>query len=174
MKKLSDIAVVAVMVLLMVIAASVYLGPRLGYRADNVISDSMAPTISVNTMVVAHTVDPTLLKVGDIIAFRPVGIGDKDICHRIVQVVAGNPPAFRTQGDNANQTIDPWTVPVANVLGRVDFKAPLVGIFIQFLGTKIGLVVALIIPALIIFWLIFRVLWKELVRYIRSSPPKEG
>lgn len=176
MKKVTDIALIVVVVLLMLTAVLVYLGPRMGYRADNIISGSMEPTLSVNTMVVAHTLDPKAVQVGDIIAFKPV-ICNKNVCHRVTAVLNTTPVGFKTQGDADKITgkpVDPWVVPAANVLGRVDFSAPVVGIFIQFLGTKVGLLVGLIIPALILFWLIFRILWRDLVRYIRNNSPKEG
>ena len=174
MKRLTNIAALSVVVILMVMSALVYLGPKLGYRTDNVISGSMEPTYSINTMVVAHSVDARQLTVGDIITFKPIGTGTLPICHRIVQIVGNNPPSFQTKGDASTQKIDPWTVPAANILGRVDFSFPGIGVFFQFMGTKIGFVLCLILPALVVIWLIFRNLWRDLVKYIRSSAPKAG
>ncbi|MDP2919857.1 MAG: signal peptidase I [Dehalococcoidia bacterium] len=173
MKKIVDSATIAVVVLLMVIATLVYLSPRFGYRADLVVSDSMEPVISVGTMVLAAKTLPTDLKVDDIITFKPVSIGEKPIAHRIIEVKNTFPPQFQTKGDNLPGP-DPFVVPAANVTGRVVFHFPTVGYFIGFLKTTTGLVIALVIPALITIWFVFRLLWKELVRYIRSSTPKES
>jgi len=173
MKKLTDYAAVAVAVLLILIAALVYLGPRMGYRADNVLSGSMEPVISRGTMIVAEKVEPDTLQTGDIITFKPVMVGETNICHRIIEVINAFPVAFRTQGD-ALPNPDPWQVPSANVLGRVTFHFPLLGYFIGFLKTRMGLLLGLVLPAVVIAVLVARGLWKELVRYIRSAPPKEG
>ncbi len=177
MKKLVNLAAVAAVVLLMVTTAIVYVSPRVGYRASNVVSGSMEPTLSAGTMVVAHKVAMDVLKVGDIITFRPAGIGELPICHRIVEIVNTTPSGFKTQGDadkTAGKSIDPWIVPQANVTGMVEFHIPMLGYFIQFLKEKIGLMVGLVFPALIIIFFIFKIVWKDLVKYIRSTPAKQG
>jgi signal peptidase I len=168
-KKITYIATISAVVLLMVIAALVYVGPRFGYRADNIVSGSMEPTISAGTMIVAHSVATNALSVGDIITFKPVNIGEYNMAHRIVKVSNTFPRTFTTKGD-ALAAPDPFDVPAANVLGRVEFHAPMIGNFIQFLRGKTGLFVGLVIPALVIMALIVQFLWKDLVKYIRSKP----
>jgi len=172
MKRLTDAATVSAVVLLMVIAVLVYLGPRMGFRADNVASSgSMEPTMSGGTMIVAEKVQASTLAAGDIITFKVAGM-DVPVCHKITGVTNIGGLSFRTQGD-AEQPAQSLLVPATNVLGKVVFNAPVLGHFIQFLRTTYGLVIGLVLPALVIVWLIFRVFWKELVRYIRSSP-REG
>lgn len=124
-------------------------------------------------MIVAENVQPAALKIGDIITFKPVGVGEKSMCHRIVEVTQAAGLMFKTKGDAYPQP-DPFEVPAANIVGKVVFHVPLFGYFIQFLRTTYGLLIGLVLPALVISWLIFRVFWKELVRYIRSNSPKEG
>ena len=177
MKRITGIAVISAVVLLMVIAVLVYITPRLGYRADNVGSGSMEPTISTYSMVVAHKVDPAVLKAEDIIIFKPA-IGETNVCHKIVTVNNTIPLSFVTGGDaykgDPSRYPDLLPVPAANVLGKVEFHAPIVGFFIMFLRTPIGLVIGLVFPALIVIYLVFRILWREIVRNIRNTPPKEG
>lgn len=171
MKRMTEIATVAAAVLLMLTAALVYLGPPIGFRVDNVVSGSMEPVISRGTMIVAEKVDPLQVKANDIITFRPVMVGEQNICHRVIEVLNTIPRSFQTKGD-ALSAADPWQVPAANVLGRVVFDFPTLGFYIGFLKTTTGLVTALVVPSLIIAYFIVKALWKELVRYIRSSPPK--
>jgi len=172
MKKLTNTAAAVAVLTLMVIAALVYISPRFGYRADNVATGSMEPAIMTNSMVVTREVDPSTLTAGDIITFRLPDV-DYVTCHRILTVNLGVPLNFTTKGD-ALDTPDAFPVEDVNVLGKVEFTAPVVGMLVQFLRTKIVLVVGLIIPALFILWVVFRLFWKELVRYIRSNLPKEG
>jgi len=174
MKRMTDIATVMVAVLLMVTAALVYLGPRIGYRVDNVVSGSMAPEITRGTMIVAQAVEDTAgLKAGDIITFKPVLVGEENMVHRITQVSSTAPRSFQTKGD-ALPDPDPWQVPSANVLGKVVFDFPATGFAIGFLKTTAGLVMALVIPSLIIAYFILKALWKELIRYARSAAPRAG
>jgi signal peptidase I len=172
MKRITNIAAVAAAVLLMLTALMVYVGPRLGYQASVVVSDSMSPTIGTGAMVVAEKVAPEALKTGDIITYKSPLVGQLPICHRIEEVVSVNPPSFQTKGDNPVEKVDSWVVPAANVLGRVVFQFPIVGYYVEFISSKVGLLVGLIVPGLLFIYLIFRALWKELVRYIRSTVTK--
>ena len=172
-KKITNISGVTAVVLVMIISLLVYITPQLGYRADNVKTGSMAPAIMPNSMVIAHQVDPTTLQVGDIITFQ-LPNARYAICHRIINVREFTIPlSFQTKGD-ALENPDMAPVEAAYVLGKVEFIAPIIGVFVQFLRSKIGFVVGLIIPALVICFIIFKLLWRELVRYIRQSIPKEG
>jgi signal peptidase I len=173
MNKLVNMAAVVTVVLLIVISALVYISPKFGYRVSEVVSGSMKPTLNVGTMVISHKVSTDIMQVGDIITFRyPYDANATPICHRIVDISATRPLYFTTGGDaykgDAVNYPDKDLVSATSVLGLVEFHAPLLGYFISFLSEKIGLVVGLIIPAIIIIILIFRIFWKELVKYIRT------
>jgi len=172
MKKIAEITTIAVAVLLIVTTSLIYLSARMGFQVNTVISNSMSPTLSVGTMVISRAPVIANLKVGDVIVFKPVTVGEKPIVHRIVEVSNSNPPTFKTKGDNVTQTVDPWIVPAANVIGKMEFNSPVAGYINSFFRTKAGLIIALILPALILVVMLFKSFWRELVKYIRNSPAK--
>jgi signal peptidase len=172
MKKIAEITTIVVAVLLIATTSLIYLSARMGFQVNTVISDSMSPTLSVGTMVVSRAPVVANLKVGDVIVFKPVTVGEKPIVHRIVEVGNTNPPTFKTKGDNVTQTVDPWVVPAANVIGKMEFNSPVAGYINSFFRTKAGLIIALILPALILVVMLFKSFWRELVKYIRNTPAK--
>lgn len=174
MKKIVEITTVVVAVLLVITTTLIYLSGKMGFQVSTISLDSMSPTLEPGTMVVASKVDASTLKIGDIIVYKPVSVGENPIAHRIVEINKSNPPSFRTKGDNPNQVIDPWTVPAVNVIGRVDFSAPWVGNITSFFRSRAGMVLALVVPALILVIMVFKSFWRELVKFIRSTPAKEG
>ena len=174
MKKIVEITTIVVAVLLVITTSLVYMSGRLGYQVSTISLDSMSPTLNPGAMVVAKKIDAATLKIGDIIVYKPVSVGENPIAHRIVEINKSNPPSFKTKGDNPNQVIDPWTVPAINVIGRIDFSAPLVGNITSFFRSQGGLVLALIVPALILVIMVFKSFWHELVKFIRNNPVKEG
>ena len=172
MKKIVEITTVVVAVLLVVTTSLIYLSGRMGFQVATVISDSMSPTLSVGTMVVSRAPVVADLKVGDVIIYKPVTMGQKPIIHRIVAENNTNPPSFQTKGDNPAQAVDPWVVPAANVIGKMEFNSPVAGYINTFFRSKVGLIIALIIPALILVLMLFKSFWRELVKYIRNTPAK--
>lgn len=174
MKKIVEITTVVVAVLLVIATTLVYLSGRMGFNVHTVISDSMNPTLDVGTMVVSKMPDVNTLDVGDVIIFKPVSVGEKPIIHRIVAINKSNPPSFQTKGDNPAMMVDEWEVPAANIIGKMEFSSPLAGYITGFFTTQIGLILALIVPALILIIMVFKSFWRELVKYIKSNPAKEG
>jgi signal peptidase len=174
MRRTLNIVILVLAIVLAVSSTTIYLSGRLGFRVDAVISDSMKPTLDVGTMVISKPVPVSELKVDDIIVFKPVTVGEIPIVHRIVEVNNSFPRTFKTKGDNPTQTIDPWTVPEANIIGKLEFSSPLLGFFTSFARSKIGLVLTLIVPSLILMILVFRSLWRELIKYVRAKPVSQS
>ncbi len=174
MKKLVEITTVVVAVLLVITTSLVYLSGRMGFQVNAVISGSMSPTLDIGTMVISRMPEVKDLKVGDVIIYKPVSVGEKNIIHRIVEVSKTDPPSFRTKGDNVTQVMDAWVVPAANVIGKMEFSSPLAGYITNFFTSRIGLILALIVPACILIIMIFRSFWRELVKYIKNAPAKQG
>jgi signal peptidase len=168
--KISERALLIVVILLIVISAFVYTAPRFGLSVDNIGSGSMSPTLNVGTMILTGAMDPDQLKVRDIIVFRQDSADKPMICHRIF-AINSYPLSFTTKGD-AFTTADKFTVPAANVVGRVNYSVPLVGNFVAFLKTQIGLLVCLIVPAVIIIGMCFRALWQEIIKIKNNNIAK--
>ncbi len=75
---------------------------------------SMCPDLCVGTLVFDEPVQGPV-HVGEVVTFRPPGTSTV-FTHRVVKVLPGG--SFKTAGD-ALGAVDPWTVPPANVIGRV-------------------------------------------------------
>jgi signal peptidase len=148
MKKVVQYTGIAVLVLVMLIAVFVLLAPHLGWRIDTAVSNSMAPEYKAGGLILTRAVDPTDIKVGEVITYGSP-IDKKLVTHRVVEIKEYSPLLFQTKGD-ANEDPDPYLVPAQNVVGRVCFYIPLIGYFTHFVRTPQGLVLLLLIPGLII------------------------
>ena len=105
-----------------------FMVPQLfGIKPYAVMTGSMEPTFPVGCLVYVQDVEPSELKVDDVITFdRTVpGQGSSIVTHRIAQT---NPTEreFITKGD-ANESNDPQHVSYDSVIGKVVFGVPLVG-----------------------------------------------
>jgi signal peptidase len=143
--------------LVMLLAAAVLFAPHLGWRIDNVLSGSMSPAITVGSAVVTQPVDTQAIEVGDIITYRSPRNGEMTT-HRVVGIEGESLRYFQTKGD-ANEDPDPYTVPSANVEGRVLFDVPLLGYVADFVKTPLGFILMLGIPGGIIIILEMRKMW---------------
>lgn len=127
-------------------------------------TESMKPTINVGDMVkVEKVLDPnSTLKVDDIITFyMDDGSGNIIInTHRIVKVndQGDGYCTFTTKGDN-NSENDTSDVKTKDIIGKYSGKIPKVGKVVDFLKTKLGFFVCILLP-LIAFFLY------ELIRFI--------
>lgn len=122
------------------------------YNAYVVLTGSMIPEIQVKDVVLTKRVDFDDLKEGDIITFlssdqRFEGL---TVTHRIIEKVP-NPTTgkiqLRTKGDN-NNSADLALVDDYNVLGKVVLKIPKIGYLQDFLATKGGWILVILIPCL--------------------------
>ncbi len=172
MKRAIDIYIAVVASALLLSSAIIYLAPQVGWRFSNIVSGSMSPTMEAGTLVVSHAIDPASLKVGDAIVFRSVDNPRNEVCHRIVDIPTTLPLTYKTKGD-AYPSPDPWTLPAANVVGKVEYSFPLAGYYVSFLKTNIGLFLGLIVPALILLLVFFRSIWRELIKIIRAQVKNE-
>ncbi len=122
-------------VLLIVFAILVMVSMVMGLRAFVVVSGSMVPMLHRGDIVIVSRVSPDEVRVGDVIAF--IGSGAL-ITHRVVGVVNSEEGIeFVTKGD-ANNAPDPEPVKPGNVVGRVAFVIPFVGLPLVFLATVLG------------------------------------
>ncbi|MBR4768726.1 MAG: signal peptidase I [Lachnospiraceae bacterium] len=143
------IAVLSFLVLSGLLQRTVFKGQEtglfgIGYAV--VVSGSMEPALHVNDMIVYQKLDRDEYTEGDIIVFQ-----DKEgtlITHRI-QAVRGL--ELITKGD-ANPIFDE-PITFQNVVGRVVFYVPKVGIAASFLKTPRGLIVSAIVLVMLVLLL---------------------
>jgi len=138
MTKVAEYVGIALVILLMIMVVLALLAPHFGWRADTVLSGSMEPALPVGCVQVTQPVKAEAIKVGDIITFRSPTNG-KLMSHRVIAVEEGNSYQFRTKGD-ANEDVDPYSVPAQNVVGRVCFRLSHVGYVVEYLKTPLGFI----------------------------------
>ena len=90
----------------------------------NITSSSMEPEITVNTLVYVKETDFNDINIGDIITY--VNEDNIPVTHRVIGVSAAN-KTVTTKGD-ANMFADVNPVRHENIVGKVVFKIPYIGI----------------------------------------------
>lgn len=144
----------------------------LGYIPMTVESDSMKPTFKKNDLIICKEVDDVYsLKKGDVITFWTIIDGKKvKNTHRIVEVNEfENTRSFVTRGDNNNQD-DTMPAYAGDVIGKwTDVKLDGFGKVMNFLKTKTGFFVCIVIP-MAVFFLIE--LYKFVVTLIELKKPQ--
>ena len=129
----------------------------MGGQIYTVISGSMEPAIPVGSLVYVEGIAPEDVQENDVIAFYGGRDSNAIITHRVVEnrIIMGE---FITKGD-ANQTNDMNPVQYDNLLGRVEWSVPEVGVIAQILtgtegkiaaGSLIGLAVILHVIAAVL------------------------
>ena len=118
-----------------------------------ILSPSMVPNIKVYDVIVDVNVkNPEDIKEGDIITFVSTSSLTKGmtITHRVVQIKEEDGKySYVTKGD-ANLSPDASPAPFENVQGKVLFHIPQLGRVQEFLGTKGGWLLVVVLPALYI------------------------
>ena len=125
-----------------------------GYKAFIVRSDSMSATdFSAGDLVLVKEVDPSTLKVGDIISYQSANSENygEVVTHKIRELTTAEDgsPGFVTYGTTTDQN-DEEIVAYSFVLGKYQFRLPGVGKFFQFLKTVPGYIVCIFLPILIL------------------------
>ena len=140
--------------LLLILLLSLFLflmvSPRLGLQVLAVRSGSMGPAFPVGSAVILGQVDPSEIKVGDVITYRSPEDPSKIVTHRVIKVVPNDgSPTIRTKGD-ASEEADNYAVPVEYVLGRIYFGIPFIGYLWAYLRTPLGLITMVMVPGALI------------------------
>jgi signal peptidase I len=137
-RKILGMAIVAIILILA--AALVWQMHSQGISFKAVSSSSMEPAVPVGAVAVLSKADLSNLKAGDIIAFSS---GNSTTIQRIIEVT---PEGFRTKGD-AEKEADPELIRKSEILGKVLFVVPDLGILGSFVRTPIGFAAMILIPA---------------------------
>ena len=135
--------------------------PRaMGYQMFAVLSGSMEPTLHVGDVVVESRLAPLDARVGDVVTFRSPANQAKLITHRVLSLRASRGQvAFVTRGD-ANTGTERWTVPEDGVLGRVVYRVPKVGYVTNRMGSRIGRLALIVVPALLLGLYELKRIWR--------------
>jgi len=115
-----------------------------------IISPSMTPTIKVYDVVFVVKKDPEEIEIGDVISYYSTNSYFRGIpiTHRVIEKFnTADGIVFRAQGD-ANPVADTEMILSNNVVGVVRAVIPQLGRLQFFLSTKMGWIVAILIPAI--------------------------
>ena len=111
--------------------------PRLmGYDVYAIVSGSMEPEIPTGSLVYAKGTEPEAGEPGDVIVFYGGVDADAVITHRVVEN-DGSGKRFITKGD-ANEGNDVTPIPYEQLLGRVAYTVPVLGLFLPAVSTLAG------------------------------------
>jgi signal peptidase len=153
-----------------------FLVPVGGWKALNVLTGSMRPTIQPGTLVLIHHVSLHDIKPGDIVTYETPHDFKKTITHRVVSIKKVDGVNMVTVKGDAN--LEPDTpFPGGLIVGRVAMIIPGAGKFIGYLHNAWGLALLVIIPGLLVIWSEIRNLKRALAQPNASDsdprPPSE-
>ncbi len=144
-------AIDALLIMIIISALLLLVTPRLlGANLLVVVSESMAPTIPMGSIVVSHPLMDDEIRVGDVITFSVAEPGGEAffVTHRVVEVIEdGADVRYRTQGDGVSEP-DMILVTLNQIVGEMWFSLPLVGYLVALFRTPIGYLTLVCFPAL--------------------------
>jgi len=155
-KKVTEYVILGFLFTVLVFVVIPLLPIQNNYSLKMVTSGSMTPTIKIGAIVMVRAA--TSYKIKDIITFQ-VGSGKRDIVtHRIISRKGDE---FITKGD-ANNVADINPVKKENILGRVVFNISYAGYIANVISSKIGILILVLIPALLIIISEGKKIWLEI------------
>lgn len=137
MKKVYQVITSLLLLVLILIAAALFLPKILGMQPLAVLSGSMEPTYHVGSLIYVKDADPESIQVGDPITFKISE--DTMVTHRVV-AIDKEAQTFQTKGD-ANNTVDGGAVAYTNLVGKPVFTLPLMGYLAVYANTTTGMIV---------------------------------
>ena len=148
-------------ILLVIVVCLPLTVPRFfGYGMYEVVSGSMSPTIPIGSVIYVKPLAPEMVEPMDIIAYHHNG---ETVTHRVREnhKVVGE---FITKGD-ANNIVDFDPVPYDELIGRVEYHAPVIGRFMRVLSSFIGKIYMLVFACC-------GVMFSRLASILRAKPEK--
>jgi len=125
------------------------------FRLIGLVSNSMAPTCPIGSLLLLHRVPANAYQVGDIVTFRSPTSSLDTITHRIVSVRQDQSLLLVVTKGDANSNGDPWSIPAGSLWGKSVFCIPLLGAGSLLLGSFAGfLSVALLVTSLLLWVLL--------------------
>jgi len=143
--------------LVLLIAALVFVYFSSDYNMYLVKGQSMEPTINIGDMVITGPPEGLLsgeIKPGTIVTYQR---GNSLVTHRVIAVEGSN---LITKGD-ASEDPDSQPVTISEVSGVHLFKIPYVGYFSDFIRTTVGWLVVVIAPTILLVGFLVRKIVRE-------------
>ena len=152
------------------IALSVIVPSLFRHQVFTVMSGSMSPAIRTGDVVIDARVSPGDVRIGDIVTFRDPEDSARLITHRVRSIrIKGDQVLFVTKGDSSN-AVQHWAVAASGTLGRVAYRIPHLGYLLALDRGRLGRLVFLVIPAVLLgAWKIVDI-WKPEPREVGDEP----
>lgn len=155
------IAVILCVTVVVQVAANGYVQIG-GFSLFRVVTGSMEPEIQVGSLLICQKTEIDEIQIGDIVCFSSLSgeIQGKTITHRVVGITRtgqGN-ILLETKGD-ANLSADVEYVTQSNLIGRVNYYSKdsnIMAWFVNILTDKIGFLLLILFPTLLIAGFILR------------------
>lgn len=123
----------------------------IGYSPFSIQSNSMAPTLHKGDLIIDKIIAIEDLKVNDIVSFFATEQGTNIVkTHRIIEIINDGAIILVTKGDN-NDVQDETLISEVDLIGKYQFRIPIMGYIIDFLKSKWGFLFCIVIPLFIIF-----------------------
>lgn len=156
--------VISVILWIVILIAALYSFVTLATRDDHNIAsiggisplvvqtESMAPTFNAGDLILIKKCDPATLEEGDVVTFHTIIENQYALnTHRIVEIKEENGVrSYVTQGDN-NSISDDHIISDGDIVGKYMSHVPKVGKLMDFLSSKIGFLVVIVLPMLLFF-----------------------
>ena len=169
LKKVWDI-VSTLLVIAVVVFAVLLVGVRLfDVQVFSVISGSMEPEYPVGSLIYVKDVDPSEIKVGDVITY--VLPNDMPSTHRVIDIDAEN-QHFYTKGD-ANEAADGAPVHFKNLIGTPVFTIPYLGYIAYYIQHPPGMYIAIAAGAILLILAFLPDLFKSDKKNEKPHPTDE-
>lgn len=169
LKKLSKIGFVTCIVLIPVLTICAIFLPDIyrkiiPYRFHHVLTNSMEPTISANSLALVKTCDDHIqIEKGDIIVFLATRFGEKImIMHRFSHTERNEEgeAVYKTHPEGSD-TLDIYETKREDILGVYLWHIPYVGKFILFLKSPFGLIWICQIMVILLIHALLSARWEE-------------
>jgi signal peptidase len=144
--------------LILIIGGLVFVHFSADYNMYLVRSESMKPAINMGDAVVIGPPGGPLggeVEAGSIVTYQR---GLELVTHRVLSVEGDT---LLTKGD-AVEDADPWAVTMSDVRGVYLFRIPGIGYFSNFIRTRLGWSLVIIIPSVILVTLLIREIRKKM------------
>jgi len=158
LKKGLSVVTTIFLVLVIALTAFLFIGKMNGGKTTLfgneimvVLSGSMAPTFNTGSIVAVKPTKFEEVKKGDVVTFK--NEDNLTVTHRVMEITNGK---LITKGD-ANNGNDSIPVTADRLIGQVQYSVPFVGYLIDFIQSKVGMLVFLGIPGI---YLIVSQIWK--------------
>lgn len=133
-----------------------------------VLSGSMNPTILEGSIVFVKRGFNDIQQ-GNIVTFKRPGKPQENVTHRIVgEDKSKGRTVYITKGD-ANTAQDLWVVPKESIWGKAIFSVPFLGYVISFAKTKLGVILLIALPLVIIALGEARIIYSEIKKMRKKS-----